>query len=114
MPREEAEVGTHLGETGDNVPIQSSLSLEGPLFFEHTMHTVVELWNSLPGSRGWGPIPHGPGTPGPGRAASWYIVLSSSSVWPWVPSLLRLLWYESSPGSLGVSGIPFNLVCFES
>ena len=37
MPREEAEVGTHLEETGDHVPIQSSLSLEGLLFFEH-MH----------------------------------------------------------------------------
>lgn len=107
MPREEAEVGTHLGETGDQ-PIQSLLGLEGLLFFEHTMHTVVELWDSLPGSRGWGP-----GTPGPRKAASWYIVLSSSSAWPWVPSLLRLLWYESSPGSLSVSGIPFNLVCFE-
>ena len=110
-------MGTHLGETGQHVPIQSSLSLEGPLVFEHIMHTVVELWSSLPGSGVWGPIPHGPGSPGPRRASFWHIIpssLSSSSVWPWVPSLLRLLWFESSPGSPGLSGRPFSLVCFES
>ena len=50
-------MGTHLGETGRHVPIQSSLSLEGPLVFEHIMHTVVEPWSSLPGSGGLGSNP---------------------------------------------------------
>lgn len=77
----------------------------GPTLF--SVLSLSELWGGPAGSGAWGPIRQGPATPGSSKTSFWYPLpscLSSSSVQPWVPRVLRLLGCER-PVTPGLRGI---------